>query len=259
MKFTIIIPSRFGSERFKGKPLSDINGKSLIHRVWSLANAVNRDIEVVVATDDERISEHVKSFGGKTIMTDPNCRNGSERVYEAYKKLNCESDVIINLQGDAPLTPPWIIENLCNVFIDKPNTISATCAVKCLPNSSKDIEKELFAGNISGTYVVFDSKSDALYFSRYPIPYERKTSPILPTFRHVGIYAYTPKMLETYINLEESEIEKIEGLEQLRLLYHGYKMQVVEVDYKGRSHLGVDTENDRIKVEEIIKLEGELV
>lgn len=259
MKFTIIIPSRFGSERFPGKPLTMIKGKLLIERVWLLANAVSEDIEVVVATDSKKISDAVKEFGGKVVMTREDCRNGSERVYEAYNELNNNSDVVINLQGDAVITPPWVIESLCKIFKEKDNVEVATCATvvssKKLVSSKKDLE----AGNISGTYVVMDKNSDALYFSRYPIPYLRKESASLGVYRHIGIYAYTPKMLETYINLAPSELEKIEGLEQLRLLYHGYKMQVVEVDYKGRSHLGVDTELDKERVIKVIEEEGELL
>lgn len=259
MKTAIIIPSRYGSERFPGKPLVPIKGISLIERVWRLAAAVPAVDILAVATDDERIAEHVNAFGGRAIMTRPECRNGSERVYEACSQLSEQPDVIVNLQGDAVLTPPWVIEGLCSVFKEKPGTQCATPAVRVSAEQRVRTEKLLSKGIISGTHVVCDGDMNALYFSRYPLPFQRKISETLPTYRHIGMYAYTPDMLKTYMSLKECELEKVEGLEQLRLLYHGIKMQVVEVDYRGRSHCGIDTEEDKKYAEEIIEREGELV
>lgn len=261
MKFAIIIPSRYSSERFPGKPLELIAGKSLIERVWSLAKAVdlNQEVDVIVATDDQRIADHLASFGAKYIITDPKCANGSERVFEAYKKLQKEFDVIINLQGDAVITPPWIIQAVCQVFIDQANTQCATAAVALRKEQVQETMESIANGLISGTHVVCNKDMEALYFSRYPIPFIRKQSSSLPVFRHIGLYAYTPKVLESYINLPGCELEKIEGLEQLRFLYNSIPIKVVEVDYRGRSHCGIDTLEDKIKAEQIIAQEGELL
>lgn len=265
MKFAIIIPSRYDSTRLPGKPLKLISGKSLINRVWDLAKAVNlsgHELIVKVATDDERIAEHVASFDGEYILTNPECRNGSERVYEAYTKLASEGvkiDVLINLQGDAVLTPPWIIQAICESFIINPNTNCATPAVAISPEKVASVNKDLANGIISGTHVVCNKAGEALYFSRYPIPFLRKSSDTLPVYKHIGLYAYTPNTLEAYIKLAPCELENIEGLEQLRFLYHGIPIQVVEVDYQGRSHCGIDTIEDAIKAEEIINREGELI
>jgi len=255
MRTAIIIPARFGSKRFPGKPLTKICGIPLLERVWRIANMAGAD-EVCVATDDERIYDLVKSFDGQVVMTSPECSNGSERVLEAAKKLTHKPDKIINLQGDAVLTPPWILTTLINEM----HLEVATPAVRLSRQQLQDLKEAKAAGNTSGTLVVFDEQKRALFFSRAVIPFERTVSDnlISPVYRHIGLYAYTFEMLEKYVSLPQGRLEQIEKLEQLRLLEAGYDIQVVEVDYRGRTHCAVDTPEDAKKAEAIIKAEGEL-
>lgn len=259
MKTAIIIPARYGSKRFPGKPLTHICGIPLIERVRRIANQAGAD-EVCVATDDQRIYDLVKSFGGEAVMTSPNCNNGSERVLEAAKKLSTPPDIIINLQGDAVLTPPWILTALINEM-ESGSTHIATPAVRLTRQQLVSLEDAKRSGNASGTLVVFDKQHFALYFSRSVIPFERSASndTSSPVFRHIGLYAYTLDALEEYVKLPVGRLEQIEKLEQLRLLESGIPIKVVEVDYRGRTHCAIDTPEDAKKAEEIILTEGELI
>ena len=252
----IIIPARYGSKRFPGKPLHPICGIPLLERVYRIAKKTSA-AEVLVATDDERIAGLVTSFGGKYVMTSPDCSNGSERVLEALQSLEREPEIVLNLQGDALLTPPWVLEALIAEM--QAGAAVATPAVRLTKEATEALHKAKLAGNNSGTLVVFDANHQALYFSRSIIPFVRTEQDPWPVFRHIGLYAYTPKALREYVNLPKGRLEAVEQLEQLRFLENGIPLKVVEVDYRGRTHYAIDTPEDVKVAEEIIQKEGELI
>ncbi len=265
MRTTIVIPSRFGSTRFPGKPLADIAGKSLIQRVYEIGQAVEGVDDVIVATDDDRIFEHVEGFSGKAVMTGE-CVNGTERVWQAVEKMDTKPDVIINLQGDAVLTPPWTIQAVVDEMKADRSVLLCTPAVRMTDELYKKITDAKAQGEVGGTTVVFNKKHDAMYFSKNIIPYVReRVGEKLPVFRHIGLYGYTYACLERYLKLDPTELELTEGLEQLRALENGIPIRVVEVSYddpatgKARTHWAVDSPEDAKRAEQIIAEEGELV
>ena len=260
MKSIIIIPARFGSSRFPGKPLALIHGKSLLHRVWSIAKAVTNVQNVYITTDDARIQQHAIEFDAEVIMTPSSCENGTTRAYEAAKSLNTKPDIVINLQGDAVLTPPWVIQALLNAM-QKDQTINlATLATKISIQQYNNMRIAKNNGSVGGTMVVFDKNYRALYFSKSMIPFLRNTSVNnLPIYKHIGLYGYRYPTLEQYIALAPTPLEQIESLEQLRALENGIPIQVVEVDYKERTSHAIDSPEDVAIVENIISKEGELI
>jgi 3-deoxy-manno-octulosonate cytidylyltransferase (CMP-KDO synthetase) len=259
MQTVIVIPARYGSSRLPGKPLAGIAGRTLIERVWRIARTVRGVERVLVATDDERILEAVRSFGGEAVMTSPECRNGSERVHEAAAGLDPRPDVVINLQGDAPLTPPWVIEPLVEAMAADPSLPIATPAVRLDREQLEAVRRSKAEGAPAGTLVTFDLAGRALYFSKSVIPFVRfDEGGELPVHRHIGIYAYRYEALERYLALEPSPLERAEGLEQLRALEHGIPIQVVPVDYRGRTPWSVDSPEDVVEVERILAAEGEV-
>jgi 3-deoxy-manno-octulosonate cytidylyltransferase (CMP-KDO synthetase) len=260
MKSIIIIPARFGSTRFPGKPLALIHGKSLLHRVWSIAKAVTNIQEVYITTDDARIEQHAIKFGAQVIITPSSCENGTVRVHEAAKSLNPLPDIIINLQGDAVLTPPWVIQALLEAITQNQNIGLATLATKISIQNYHEMRIAKNGGVVGGTMVVFDKNHNALYFSKSMIPFLRNISnDNLPLYRHIGLYGYRHYSLEKYIELQPTPLEQLEGLEQLRALENGTPIHVVEVDYRGRTHCAIDSPEDVKIVENIISKEGELI
>lgn len=254
----IIIPARYGSTRFPGKPFAMIAGKTLLERVIRLAEAAVGKECVTVATDDARIIEAVAGIGHKAVMTSPDCTNGSERVYEVINSLEHKPGVIINLQGDSPLLPPWIISELISAMEQNPEIAIATPAVKLSGEQYEQVRSEKAKGSSSGTTVTFDRNGDALYFSKALIPYVRKKSDSCPVYKHIGLYAYTPQSLEKYVSLPQGVFEEAEQLEQLRALENGIPIKVVLADLKGRTLWSVDNPEDVQIVEQIIAKEGEL-
>ena len=259
----IIIPARYGSTRLSGKPLKMIAGRSMIERVWSLARAVPGVTAVHVATDDERIAEHVRTFGGSALMTPVECVDGTERVLRAAQALPAAPGIVINLQGDAVLTPPWVIEALVKEMLRDPLVEMATPAVRMDRRSYEALRRAKQDGEVGGTTVTFDRRRNALYFSKSVIPFIRADGEddgaSLPVYRHVGLYAYRFATLNRHVRLEPGPLEKAEKLEQLRALENGIPIRVVEVDYRGRTHWAVDSPEDLVRVEEIIRAEGELL
>ena len=231
-----VIPARYASTRFPGKPLARIAGKSLIERVYS--QTVKADLrKVIVATDDKRIADEVRSFGGNFILTGEH-PSGTDRIAEAVKNEKC--DIVVNVQGDEPLIEPEIINTVVRVLKEnKPADIS-TAAAKI------GDAREITDPNV--VKVVFTVDGRALYFSRSTIPYSRNENQIY--YKHIGIYGYRKEFLKTFVSLPRSSMEISESLEQLRLLENGYHIQVALVDY---SPIGVDTPEDVIRVEEVIK------
>lgn len=242
MKIIGIIPARYASSRFPGKPLAMIKGKSMIMRVYEQAIKASCFADVVVATDDQRIFDHVVEFGGKVLMTSKDHPSGTDRVYEAARSLIPESDVladvvVINIQGDEPFIDPAAIESLAACF--KSPGIGIATLMKRISS-----QKELFNENI--VKVIPGKSGQALYFSRSALPFIRGTDSsgwlsAYSFFKHIGIYAYRADILKEITALKPSPLELAEGLEQLRWLENAYGIHAEETDYESFS---VDTEAD---------------
>ncbi len=226
MKIIGIIPARYASSRFPGKPLVDIGGKSMIQRVYEQVKGCASLAEVVVATDDQRIEEHVRSFAGNVIMTSSKHESGTDRCAEVISKIN-GFDVAINIQGDEPFINPLQIDLLCSLFND-PKTDIGTLV--------KKIDKQEDLVNENTPKVVIGTKQEALYFSRQTIPLLRG----IPSaewlrqhnfYKHIGIYGYKTSVLQEITRLPISSLEKAEALEQLRWLENGYRIRVAETAY----------------------------
>lgn len=223
MKIIGIIPARYASSRFPGKPLVDLKGKTMIQRVYEGANKSSLLNEVYVATDDSRIYDEVMRFGGRVMMTSPAHTTGTDRCGEIARQL--EADIIINIQGDEPLVDFRQLDQLCAAFED------STVQIATLAKSGISEEDYLDPNRIK---IVLDSANNALYFSRSPIPNSVNGKPDTtreyPFLRHIGLYAYRKKTLEEITGLQSTLLERVESLEQLRWLYHGYKIRVVETE-----------------------------
>ena len=259
MKCLIVIPARYGSSRYPGKPLAQVVGKTVLERTCNIAKAASGVSDVIVATDDDRIKEHALSLDVNAVMTSPECKNGTERVFAALKEISADYDSVINLQGDAILTPPWVLDAIVGALTESSTPI-VTPAVKLTLEQYDTLKESKASGDPGGTTVVFNNQYQALYFSKALIPFLRNfKQEDLPVFRHIGIYGYQREGLEKYLTLSEGVLEKVEGLEQLRALEAGMQIQVVPVDYNGRSHWSIDSPEDVAVAEQIIKHEGELV
>jgi len=252
----IIIPARYGSTRLPGKPLIEIAGKTMVERVWRLAMQVTGVSAVLVATDDARIVEEVESFGGTPVITPETCKNGTERALAAIEAEGLSPDVVINLQGDAPLTPPWVIQAMVDEMAAGQNTADICTPATRLTGDKLDyFIREKKVTPQTGTTVVMDANQNALYFSKSILPFSRAARE--EVFRHVGLYAYRLDVLKSLCALPESPLERAEKLEQLRALENGYSIKVTLVDYRGRSHASVDALEDVARVEAILASEGE--
>jgi 3-deoxy-manno-octulosonate cytidylyltransferase (CMP-KDO synthetase) len=258
MKSAIVIPARYGSSRFPGKPLALINGMPMLERTWRIAKQAAPD-QVFITTDDSRIENLAKGFGAEVVRTDMECANGTERVYQALRQIGAAPDIILNLQGDAVLTPPWVLTDLIKAMESDPQVQLATPATKLSLEQFHDLANQKASGIVGGTLVVFDKNFNAMYFSKSPIPFIRSTTVNdVPIYRHIGLYAYTFATLKQYLDLPVGPLETVEGLEQLRALENGIPIRIVLVDYKGRTHWSVDSPDDVHRVEEIIASQGEL-
>jgi 3-deoxy-manno-octulosonate cytidylyltransferase (CMP-KDO synthetase) len=259
MSVLAVIPARYGSTRFPGKPLTPITGRKMIERVWRHTSAADGVDRVVVATDDERIADAVINFGGEAIMTPDTCRNGTERALAASDALASDAEIIINVQGDAVLTPPWVIGAVPVAMRNDLAIEMATPAVKMPPETEQKFRASKATGEVGGTTVVFDRNMQALYFSKTVIPFQRNPEAGTPTWQHIGLYGYRIDTLRRLVALDPSPLELAESLEQLRALENGIPIRIVEVDYRGRSAWSVDAPADVTEVEAIIAREGELV
>ncbi len=258
MTAAIVIPARYASSRFPGKPLCLVAGVTMLERVWRIARSVRQASRVVIATEDERILAHARSFDAEAIMTSPDCTNGTERVYDTVRRTGISEDIVLNLQGDALLTPPWVLEAMIDeMIIDKaPELVTPAVRLKGPALEEFVEQKKIRPG--SGTTVVFDLKKNALYFSKAVIPYIRNAGHA-PIYRHIGLYGYRKASLAQYMTLAASPLEQTEGLEQLRALEHGMLIRVAVVDYRGRTHWSIDAPEDVAVAESIIEREGELI
>ncbi len=261
MRTVIIIPARYSSVRYPGKPLVKLsvgNGiqKSLIQLSWEAANRVKNVDQVFVATDDKRIRVEAEYFGANVIMTSEKCKNGTERCAEAIKTINFDGGVVVNFQGDAPLTPEWFVEDLIRTFEKDPNTQMATPVLRLDEGSLKEFRLDRRSGRVGGTTVVFDKNYNALYFSKELIPFfnkrnirQREESPV---FHHVGVYAYRSDTLLKYNSWKESNLEVLEGLEQLRFLENACSIKCVIVDSRGRTFWELNNPEDVLRIEKVI-------
>lgn len=257
MKTAIVIPARYGSSRFPGKPLYPVRGVAMLERVWRIAKSVQRPATVLIATEDARIADFAASFGGRAVMTSEACANGTERTAEALQNAGVEAEVIVNLQGDAVLTPPWVIDAMIDEMQIDAEADMATPAVRLDGRALQEFLELKKVEPASGTAVVFDSQRRALYFSKCVVPFVRNKGHA-DIYRHIGLYAFRKESLKRYIGLPPGRLETAEGLEQLRALEHGMTVKVSVVDYRGRSHGSVDSPADVAVVENIIAREGEL-
>jgi 3-deoxy-manno-octulosonate cytidylyltransferase (CMP-KDO synthetase) len=260
MNVAIVIPARFGSKRLPGKPMVNIAGTSLLERVWRIAKAVQGVGAVYVATDDRRVAEHAASFGAAALMTPSDVATGTDRVQASLALMPERPDAVVNLQGDAVLTPPWVVQALVDEFHADTSVGMVTAAVHCSWRQLEELQALKAQSPTSGTTVTMDRRGRALYFSKTIIPYLRsKDFERPPVYRHIGIYGYASDILDRLRHLEQTPLERAEQLEQLRALENGIPIKVAVVDYRGRTHGSVDTPEDIPVVEEIIAREGELV
>lgn len=234
-RVAVVIPARFASTRYPGKPLVSLRGadgvaKPLIRRSWEAACRAAPDGLVYVATDDDRIRDAAEGFGAQVVMTPEGCANGTERCAAALVQLPDDIDIVVNLQGDAPLTPPEVVAALIRRLREDPAALVATPAVRCSPEIYSRLLDEQRNGRVGGTTVVFGHSRHALYFSKRVIPYVPAGAVAAepPVWFHIGVYAYRRAALESYV-ASTGSLEWLEGLEQLRFLEAGVPVAIVEV------------------------------
>lgn len=234
-----VIPARYGSSRFEGKVLADIHGKPMLQWVWEAAKKARVLDEVIIACDDRRIEDAVQSFGGKAVFTSKEHPSGTDRICEVVNPL--EVKVVVNIQADEPLIEPVMIENVARPLLDAPQLNMATLM--------KEIDDPQEIADPNVVKVLTDKNGFALYFSRASIPYRRDKSGEVAYYKHIGLYAYTKDFLFIFKNLPEFTLERIEKLEQLRVLEQGFRIKVIETRV---STIGVDTPADLEKVKKIL-------
>ena len=248
-KILAIIPARWASVRFPGKPIADILGKPMVQWVSEQAQKARLVTEVVIATDDKRIYDAVIGFGGKVVMTSPNHQSGTDRVAEVARNIEC--DIVVNIQGDEPLIPPENIDLVIKPLLDS-GKLAVSTLMTAITSSSEILDPDICK-------VVVDDAGCALYFTRAPIPYNREfksmASPkvsnqlsvnqMILGYKHIGVYAYRKSFLLKFSNMKTSQLENTEKLEQLRILENRYSIQVVETE---QNSIGVDHPNDLDKI-----------
>lgn len=257
MSVLIVIPARYASTRYPGKPLVPLKGakgqeQSLIERSWRAAMQVRGADRVVVATDDDRIRDAAQGFGADVVMTSASCQNGTERCAEAQVTLGETFEMVVNLQGDAPLTPPWFVEDLIAGLDADPTAQVATPVLRCEGRALNGFLADRKAGRVGGTTAVFGRNRHALYFSKEVIPYTAGVyadQDETPVFHHVGVYAYRPTVLAEYTRWPIGPLESLEGLEQLRFLENDRSILCVEVQARGRQFWELNNPEDVARLE----------
>ncbi len=262
MERVIIIPARYASARYPGKPLVALTGcsgvtRSLIERSWQAACAVDGVDAVYVATDDDRIAQAAQNFGANVVMTSSSCANGTERCADAIARLGIAPRVVVNLQGDAPLTPAWFVSALIKAVEN--GAQMATPVLRLTPETHARFMEDRRTGRVGGTTAVMDARGRALYFSKEVLPYTGRVygaDEQVPAFHHVGVYAYTPDALAAYMAAGPCALENLEGLEQLRFLYNGLPVTCVEVEAEGREFWELNNPEDVARIETVLHREG---
>lgn len=260
MSVLIVIPARYASTRYPGKPLVALKGasgeaRSLIERSWKAASEVKGVDRVVVATDDDRIRAAAEGFGAEVVMTSSACVNGTERCAEAHTVLGGDFDIVVNLQGDAPLTPHWFVEGLVAGLQAAPDAEVATPVLRCDGAALNSLLNDRKEGRVGGTTAVFARDNHALYFSKEVVPFTSETYAIdaaTPVFHHVGVYAYRPDALAQYPTWSAGPLEQLEGLEQLRFMENGRAVLCVEVEARGRMFWELNNPSDVPKIEKMM-------
>ncbi len=259
MAVMIVIPARYASTRYPGKPLVELRGasgeaRSLIRRSWDAAMAVRGVDRVVVATDDARIADAARAFGAEVAMTPDTCRNGTERCAVVAEGMGSE-DIIVNLQGDAPLTPPWFVEALVAALAADGTRQVATPVLRCDAKALEGFLEDRRHGRVGATTAVFDRAGRALYFSKEVLPYTGRPlgeGEEIPVFHHVGVYAYRPAALGAYSRWAPGPLETWEGLEQLRFMENGTPVHCVEVSARGHGFWELNNPSDVDRIEAIL-------
>lgn len=256
----IVIPARFKSTRYPGKPLAPIRGasglhKPLIQRSFEAASEVDQGLPVFIATDDIRIAAAAEAFGAAVVMTPESCANGTERVAAALPGLPAGVDIVVNFQGDALLTPCALVTALIAHMVSDGDCQVATVAVRCSPTAYQHLIADQTAGRSGGTTVVCNGRDEALYFSKRVIPHilpgsAAESEP--PIFMHLGLYAYRRSALHRYIETPSTQIEELEGLEQLRFLHAGIPVAVVKCDPPDWDAIELNNPSDLGPIEAIL-------
>ena len=257
MPVLVCIPARYASTRYPGKPLVPLRGaggeaRSLIERTWRVAQGLTNADRVVIATEDENIRDAAQEFGAEVVMTSSDCVNGTERCAEASVALGGGFDIVVNLQGDAPLTPAWFIDDLVAALRDDPAADIATPVLRCDGGALNGFLEDRRAGRVGGTTAVFARNHHALFFSKEVIPFTAQSyanADPTPVFHHVGVYAYRADALANYTGWPIGPLEQLEGLEQLRFLEQNRSVLCVEVDARGRQFWELNNPEDVPKLE----------
>jgi 3-deoxy-manno-octulosonate cytidylyltransferase (CMP-KDO synthetase) len=265
----IVIPARYESSRYPGKPLVALRGangvartlleRSVIAARKAAEGAVGGTIPVHVATDDDRIAAEAERIGVNAIMTDPDCRNGTERVAQAVERAGISADIVVNLQGDAPLTPPHFVTALIDALRADRSVDVATPILRCDAEALENFLADRRAGRVGATTVVIDLQGRAMYFSKEVIPFTAGRSVVegvVPVFHHVGVYAYRPSALRAYMEFEQGVLETLEGLEQLRFLENREPVAAVEVTAPGAAFWELNNPSDVALIEGYLQRMG---
>ena len=265
MKTLIVIPSRWASTRFPQKPLHQIAGQSLLARVAEIASicAANLDnVSYVIATDHEAIEAHAKEIGAPVVMTDPNLPSGTDRARAAADLAAPDAEFVVNLQGDAPFTPPDYITAIIEAG-RKTQLDAVTPIVQMSWEDLDEVRTRKLETPFSGTSCIVNAQDEALWFSKMILPairkeeQLRKQGPLSPVWRHIGLYGYKRAALDRFVSLPEGHYEQLEGLEQLRFIENGMRIQAVKVPAKKSAMWGIDTPQDAAHAETLIAKHGE--
>lgn len=268
MKLLIAIPARYASTRLPGKPLLEIHGKAMLQRVYEIARMAGKkyqNLECIVATDDARIMDYCAKHNINSMLTAESCRTGTDRLQDLLSKLPVQPEFIVNLQGDNPLCPPWVVEAILDAYLENNSYEVITPCVRLNWQELAQLQASKQNSPFSGTTAIVNKEGQAIWFSKQILPAirnvescQQKEPSFSPVLRHIGLYGYKTSTLQKIANLPVGSYEEYEGLEQLRFLENGININVVLVDYRGRPNMsGVDSPADLAKAQKLILEYGE--